>query len=162
MEYKKLCIYCTLLVLFSCAEEIDPVRAFEKGDYASALPIWKLRAEQNDLQAKNFLGIHYLLGLGVNRDFVLARKWYKKAATAGHPDAQRNLGMMYESGHGLPRDFENAYIWLYAAYRQGHPRAAASLQSMVTKLSPNNKILLRKKAREYIMEDVLGADADDF
>ncbi len=162
MEFKKLFVVCAFLILFSCAEEIDPVLAFEKGDYASAFPIWKLRAEQNDLESQNFLGIHYLLGLGVKRDFVLARKWYKKAAIAGHPDAQRNLGMMYESGHGLARDFENAYIWLYAAYRQGHPRAAASLQSLVTKLSPNNKIVLRKKAREYIMEDVLGADADDF
>ena len=39
---------------------------------------------------------------------------------------------------------------------------AASLQSLVTKLSPNNKIVLRKKAKKYIVEDVLGSDADDF
>jgi len=105
MEFKKLFVVCAFLILFSCAEEIDPVLAFEKGDYARAFPIWKLRAEQNDLESQNFLGIHYLLGLGVKRDIVLARKWYKKAAIAGHPDAQRNLGMMYESGHGLARDF---------------------------------------------------------
>ena len=162
MGYKKLFVVCIILILSSCAEETDPRVAFEKGDYASAFPIWKLRAEQNDLEAQNFLGIHYLLGLGVKRDFVLAKRWYEKAAIAGHPDAQRNLGMMYESGHGLARDFENAYIWLYAAYRQGHPRAAANLQTLVTKLSPNNKIVLRKKAREYIMVDALAADADDF
>jgi uncharacterized protein len=162
MEFRKLFVYCAFFMLISCAEEIDPRIAFEKGDYASAFPIWKLRAEQNDLEAQNFLGIHYLLGLGVKSDFLLARKWYEKAAIAGHPDAQRNLGMMYESGHGVQRDFENAYIWLYAAYRQGHPRAAASLETLVTKLSPNNKIVLRRKAREYIMEDVLEADANDF
>ncbi len=162
MEFKKLFICCALLVLLSCGEEIDPKIAFQKGDYASALPIWKLRVEQNDLEAQNFLGIHYLLGLGVKRDFSQAKKWYERAAIAGHPDAQRNLGMMYESGRGLARDFEEAYIWLYAAYRQGHPRAAASLQSLVAKLSPNSKILLRKKARKYIKKDVLGADADDF
>ncbi len=69
---------------------------------------------------------------------------------------------MYEAGHGVPRDFENAFIWLYAAYRQGHPRAAASLQTLVTKLSPNNKIVLRKKAKIYIVQDVLESDADDF
>jgi len=92
----------------------------------------------------------------------LAKKWYEKAAKSGHPDAQRNLGVMYESGHGLARDFENAYIWLYAAHRQGHPRAAATLQSLVSKLSPNNKMILRKKAREYIVEDVLGPEAGDF
>ena len=162
MKYKAIFLYCSLLVLFSCAEEINPKLAFEKGDYAKAFSIWKVRAEQNDQEAQNFLGIHYLLGLGVKRNFVLARKWYEKAARSGHPDAQRNLGVMYESGHGLARDFENAYIWLYAAHRQGHPRAAATLQSLVSKLSPNNKMVLRKKAREYIVEDVLGPDAGDF
>jgi len=162
MKYKAIFLYCSLLVLFSCAEEIDPKLAFEKGDYAKAFSIWKVRAEQDDQEAQNFLGIHYLLGLGVKRNFVLARKWYEKAAKSGHPDAQRNLGVMYESGHGLARDFENAYIWLYAAHRQGHPRAAATLQSLVSKLSPNNKMVLRKKAREYIVEDVLGSDAGDF
>lgn len=162
MKYKAIFIYCSLLVLFSCAEEVDPRIAFEKGDYAKAFSIWKVRAEQDNQEAQNFLGIHYLLGLGVKRNYGLAKKWYEKAAKNGHPDAQRNLGVMYESGHGLTRDFENAYIWLYAAYRQGHPRAAATLQSLVTKLSPNNKIILRKKAREYIVEDVLGPDAADF
>jgi len=162
MKYKAIFLYCSLLVLFSCAEEIDPRVAFEKGDYAKAFSIWKIKAEQDDQEAQNFLGIHYLLGLGVKRNFVLARKWYEKAAKSGHPDAQRNLGVMYESGHGLARDFENAYIWLYAAHRQGHPRAAATLQSLVSKLSPNNKMVLRKQAREYIVEDVLGSDASDF
>lgn len=163
MKYKAIFIYCSLLVLFSCAEDVDPRIAFEKGDYAKAFSIWKVRAEQQDDQeAQNFLGIHYLLGLGVRRNYGLAKKWYEKAAQSGHPDAQRNLGVMYESGHGMVRDFENAYIWLYAAHRQGHPRAAATLQSLVSKLSPNNKIILRKKAREYIVEDVLGPDAADF
>lgn len=162
MKYKAIILYCSLLVLFSCAEEVDPRLFFEKGDYAKAFPIWKVRAERDDQEAQNFLGIHYLLGLGVKRNYVLAKKWYEKAAKSGHPDAQRNLGVMYESGHGLARDFENAYIWLYAAHRQGHPRAAATLQSLVSKLSPNNKMILRKKAREYIVEDVLGPDAGDF
>ena len=162
MKYKAIFLYCSLLVLFSCAEEVDPRLSFEKGDYAKAFPIWKVRAEQDDQEAQNYLGIHYLLGLGVKRNFVLAKKWYEKAAKSGHSDAQRNLGVMYESGHGLTRDLESAYIWLYAAYRQGHPRAAATLQSLVTKLSPNNKIILRKKARKYIVEDVLGPDAGDF
>ena len=162
MKYKAIFLYCSLLVLFSCAEEVDPRLSFEKGDYAKAFPIWKVRAEQDDQEAQNYLGIHYLLGLGVKRNFVLAKKWYEKAAKSGHSDAQRNLGVMYESGHGLTRDLESAYIWLYAAYRQGHPRAAATLQSLVTKLSPNNKIALRKKARKYIVEDVLGPEAGDF
>ncbi len=162
MNYKNLFLYCLILALFSCTQETDPRIAFEKGDYATAIPIWKVRAEQGDLEAQNFLGIHYQLGLGVRRDFVLAKKWYEKSARSGYPDAQRNLGLMYESGQGLPRDFENAFIWLYAAHRQGHPRAAASLLSLVSKLSPNSKLVLKTKAKKYIVKDVLGPDAKDF
>lgn len=162
MGYKKLFLCCVLFSLFSCTQEIDPRIAFEKGDYAKALSVWKIRAEQNDLEAQNFMGIHYQLGLGVRRDFALAKKWYEKAASSGYPDAQRNLGLMYESGQGLPRDFENAFIWLYAAHRQGHPRAAASLLSLVSKLSPNSKLVLKTRARKYIVKDVLGPDAKDF
>lgn len=164
MNCKKLSIYCSLLILFSCAEEIDPELAFKKGDYASAFPIWKARAENGDLDAQNFLGVHYLLALGVKRDFVLAKKWYEKAAIKGHPDAQRNLGLMYESGHGMPRDFENAFIWFYAAHRQGHPRAGPSLEALAatTKLTSNNQIVLKKNARKYIINEVLGIEDGDY
>jgi len=164
MNYKKLFVYFSLFFLFSCAEEVDPKVAFEKGDYASAFPIWKLRAEANDQEAQNFLGIHYMLSLGVKRDFALARKWYEMAATSGYPDAQRNLGLMYESGHGIPRDFEKAFIWLYAAHRQGHPRAGASLEALaaMTKLTPNNQIVLKKKAKKYIINEVLGSEDGDY
>lgn len=164
MNCKKIFIYFSFLLLFSCAKEVDPKIAFEKGNYASAFPIWKIRAEQGNLEAQNFLGIHYFLGLGVKKDFTLAKKWYEKAAIKGHPDAQRNLGLLYESGHGSPRDFENAFIWFYAAHRQGHPRAGASLEALVgmNKLTPNNQIVLKRKARKYIINEVLGTEDGDY
>ena len=164
MSHKKLFIYFLLFFLFSCADEIDPKIAFDKGDYASAFPVWKLRAEANDLEAQNYLGIHYMLGLGVKRDFGLAMKWYETAAKNGYPDAQRNLGLMYESGLGTPRDFEKAFIWFYAAHRQGHPRAGASLEALaaMTKLTPNNQIVLKKKAKEYIINEVLETENVDY
>jgi TPR repeat protein len=164
MEFKTSIVLCVVLILFSCAEEVDPKQAFDKGDYATAFSIWKQRAEQNDLEAQNFLGIHYQFGLAVKRDYTLAKKWYEKAAISGHPDAQRNLGFMYESGHGMPRDFENAFIWFYAAHRQGHPRAGPSLEALsaMTKLTPNNQIVLKRKARKYIKNEVLGVEDGDY
>ncbi len=158
MRYNKFIICCFLFIGCSCTEDVDPKLAFEQGDYERVFPIWQRRASENDLDAQNFLGTHYLLGLGVKRDFALARKWYEKAARDGHPDAQRNLGLMYEAGHGLPRNFEQAYLWLYAAHRQGHPRASATIPSLVIKLSPNNMVLLRGEARQYIFNDVRGED----
>ena len=73
-------IFLSLFFFIACSKETDPKVYFETGRYEEALPMWKLLAEQNDLEAQNFLGIHYMLGLGVKRDFGLAKKWFLKSA----------------------------------------------------------------------------------
>ena len=49
------------------------------------------QATKGDTEAQNYLGIHYSLGLSVERDYKKAHEWYKKAAKAGNPYAQRNV-----------------------------------------------------------------------
>lgn len=151
-------------LLSACTDGVDPRVAFEKGDYQKALPIWHMMVEQGDLDAQNFLATHYQFGLGIKQDFSLARSWYTKAATDGHPDAQKNLGSMYESGTGIPQNFEQAFIWFYAAHRQGHQKASVSLKRIVAmnKLTPNHQLILKEKAREYILNDVLGVSNSDY
>lgn len=156
-------IFFVLSTLLACSEQSDPELAFKNGNYEVAFEIWKKRAEDGQPEAQNFLGTHYLFGLGIKKDIEHARYWYEKAAKHGHPDAQRNLGSMYESGLGsVAPDFEQAFIWFYAAHRQGHPLAGPSLDALVNKLTPNNKIVLKKQAREYIVNEVLGAEDDDY
>lgn len=164
MKAEKLLISWALALLVSCAET-DPESAFKRGNYAAAAVIWEARAKQDDADAQNHLGTHYLLGMGVERDYSAAKYWYEKAAKQGHPDAQRNLGSMYEAGHGsYAPDIEQAFIWYYAAHRQGHSLAGPSLEAIagMTKLTPNNQIVLKKKAREYIVNEVLGPQDNDY
>lgn len=165
MIKKLLIIYSILFILCACNKEIDPHLAFKQGDYEDAFAIWKIRAIKNDLEAQNALGTHYLLGLGVKKDINLAKQWYQKAAELGHPDAQRNLGSMYESGRiNNSRDFEKAFLWFYAAHRQGHLYAGNSLKilSATTKLSPNNQLILKKKAQKYIVNETLSVSDNDY
>lgn len=136
--------------------------AFEKGQYETALRLWRELADHGDPEAQNYLGIQYYLGLGVDRDYRLAQQWYELAATNGYANAQRNLGQLYESGKLGARDFEMAYIWLFAAYQQGNSHAGNTLATLVNKLSPNNKRLLKKKARQYILNDVADPEDDDY
>ena len=114
------------------------------------------------MEAQNFMGIHYFLGLGVKRNFLLARQWYEKAAKQGYPDAQRNLGLMYEAGYNLPRDFESAFLWLYAAHRQGNQRANVALSNLMPKLSVNQIMIQREKANKFIIHDVLGEETNGY
>ncbi len=61
----------------------------------------------------------YYWGHDVQRDLVLAAKWYRKAADRGHVQAQHSLGIAYADGAGVPRDEVEGMRWLRRAAIQG-------------------------------------------
>src|ERR1017187_7820115 len=80
--------------------------------YATGLTLLCARAEQTDAARKHFLdyqaeagqgnakaqcdlGICYMSGLGVGKDYVEAVKWFRKAADQNHAKAQALLGASY-------------------------------------------------------------------
>lgn len=92
--------------------------AFEaslKGDYATALRIYRPLAEQGNAKAQNILGGMYLVGNGVLQDYVQAAFWYYRAAEQGEPSAQENLAHCYWLGQGVPQDFVQAHKWFNLA-----------------------------------------------
>ena len=58
-------------------------RAYQSGDYETALREWKPLAEQGDAVAQNNFGFMYSEGLGVPQDYMESWKWYRKAAEQG-------------------------------------------------------------------------------
>ena len=100
-----------LLLTFSVsiADDFDEgLSAYHKGDYQTAMKIWKPLAEQGDASAQSNLGLMYDLGEGVPQDDKQAVKWYRLAAEQGDAEAQFNLGVMYYSGYGVPKDDKEA------------------------------------------------------
>ncbi|MDX1518905.1 MAG: tetratricopeptide repeat protein [Gammaproteobacteria bacterium] len=136
----------------SCSSDHDPVDVFNRGDYETAYKLWQPLASRGDLDALNYLGIHYYIGLGVNRDYRKAAGYFRKAAEAGHPDAQYNLGIMYENGQYVSQDFTTAYVWLYAAHMQGNPHAQEHMKRLSGehKLLPNQITHAQKLSLPYI------------
>ena len=102
----------------------DGQAAYQKGDYATALKIYRPLAEQGNASAQTALGVIYEHGQGVPQDFVQAVIWYNEAAYQGDPDAQSNLGAMYANGWGVPQDYAQAVVW----YRQAGERWNAGAQ----------------------------------
>ena len=95
------------------------IEAWQQGNPAKAVAIWRALAEQGDNDAAFNLGQAYRLGRGVNADSGAAQKWFQRAARAGHLDAQVSLGLLlFDSG-----DRANALIWLKRAADRGEPRA---------------------------------------
>ncbi len=77
--------------------------AYQRGDYATALRIFRQLADQGNARAQFVLGYMYSKGQGVPRDYAEAVRWYRKAADQNHAIAQYNLWAMYHTGQGVTR-----------------------------------------------------------
>ena len=80
----------------------DANDAYFKGEYELALQKFKLLAEKKDPHAEYSLGVMYLNGHGVTKDYNEAIRWFRLSAEQDFPQAQlftdvinedRNLGL---------------------------------------------------------------------
>jgi tetratricopeptide (TPR) repeat protein len=69
----------------------EAVNYYGKKEYDKALPLFKQTAEQNNVDAQNYLGVIYLCGLGVVKDNQKAVEWYRKAAEQGNVEVKARL-----------------------------------------------------------------------
>jgi TPR repeat protein len=95
------------------------IDAWQKGDTAGAVAIWRPLADKGDADAAFNLGQAYRLGKGVPLDLAQAQGWLERAARKGHVDAQATLGLLlFQNGNRV-----TAMRWLKAAAEAGEPRA---------------------------------------
>jgi TPR repeat protein len=62
----------------------------------------------------------YEYGEGVEQNYILAAKWYRKAADhvpnlGGAGQGRNNLGLLYMEGLGVPKNYVQAYMWFKLA-----------------------------------------------
>jgi len=103
--------------------------AVKKGDYQTALKLWRPLADQGDARAQYNLGLMYRNENDIQNN-VEAAKWFRKAAENGDVKAQHNLGMMYTKGDGVEQDYAEAVKWYRKAADQGGLRSQYSLGVM--------------------------------
>ncbi len=158
-RFRLILLALTISLLVSCTEN-NPEQAFRNGDYERAIELWKPLAENGDLNAAYYLGIHYYLGLGVKKNHTLARQWYEKAAVKGHLSAQLSLGTMYQDGDTVPQNFTTAYMWYYASAIQGNAVAPKKMNILFRekKLLPNQIHHAEVMARPYILSPTIQPD----
>ncbi len=117
--------------------------AYQRGDYETALKLWRPLAAQGNAFAQSNLGFMYDSGQGVPRDLSEAAKWYRLAAEQGNPRAQSNLGSMYAAGEGVPQDNVQAYVWASlaasrfpASAKEDREQAAANRDHVASLMTP--------------------------
>jgi TPR repeat protein len=108
--------------------------AFNTGDYAMALRMWRPLAENGEARAQAGIGFMYHRGLGVAVDDREAALWLTRAAVQGQAEGELMLGMLFYYGRGVPQSYVRAYAWCDLAESAGNADATlcrdAALESM--------------------------------
>ena len=121
----------------------DASAAYERGDYATALRLYRPLAENGDPDAQINLANMYFDGNGVLQDYAESVKWYMAAADQGSADARIALGFLYEYGEAVPQDYVQAYKWFDLAGSRVYRDTLAS------KMMPAQIAEAQKFAREW-------------
>ncbi len=127
---------CALAALLILTAQIRPAgagdgrKAFERGDYAAALQVWRPYAEQGSARAQYNISMMFENGLGVQQDARLALGWLTRAAEGGHPLAQKRLARMYDRGGEVRKDLKTAHKWYLSSARSGDSRSQRRLGFM--------------------------------
>ena len=157
------------------AQDFDEgLKAYDAGDYDTAVREWEPLAEQGNVEAQYNLGLMYYNGQGLTQNSAKAVKWYRLAAEQAYADAQLNLGAMYRNGQGVPEDFVRAAKWYRLAAEQGNAIAQDNLgvlyyfgdgvpqnnliAYMWTNLASQNGAPDAKTRRDFIAEEMTKSD----
>jgi TPR repeat protein len=69
----------------------DGMAAYNRGDYAPAIRLFRPLAEQGNAKAQKVLGVMFRKGEGVPKNAVRARMWFSLAAKQGEAGARAGL-----------------------------------------------------------------------
>lgn len=94
-------------------------RAYERGDFETALEEFSVLAHQGEHVPQFILGTMYSRGQGVPKNAEAAIKWLTLAAEQGLASAQNELGVIYKEGKGVPQNDRMAIKWASLAAKQG-------------------------------------------
>ena len=148
-------ITTTIILVLSFAVPVvagpsdDALDAFVNRDYATALRLFRLAADQGDANGPFMLGVMYATGQGIPQNYAEAVKWYHLATDQGSADAQYNLGGMYATGQGVQQDYVSAYMWLSLSATLGEQGAIKSRDLVAQRMTPAQIAEAQKLARDW-------------
>ena len=122
----------------SNSDEVEQAyrRACDKGSRVGCLSIMssldysKKLADEGNVIEQHRLGVMYLEGDGVDRNYEKAFNYLLKAAKQGNGNAQSAIAGMYFDGKGIQRDEEEALFWSNKACSNGDEVACTNYKTV--------------------------------
>lgn len=96
-------------------------------DYAKALDIYLIAAEEGHAPAQAQVGYIYQNALGVAADYGKAMEWNNRAAQQGNAQGQAQIGYLYQNGLGVTQNLDEAGRWYTRAVEGGSEWAASKM-----------------------------------
>lgn len=126
------------------------VDCIRHGQFEEAADHLKMSTNTNNASACYNLALLYEHGLGVEKDFLMAKKLYQMAGEWGHEGALYNLGVFFAQGiGGTKRSFRQAKMCFEKAARLGD---AAAIEAL-TLLQPSLKRKVSSEPEDFIDYD---------
>lgn len=76
-------------------------------------------AKTGNEEAQLYLGLFYLFGIHIHRNYDKAAMWLGKSARQGNETAQYYYGVCYSNGLGVDQDLDEAIKWVRKSVRNG-------------------------------------------
>lgn len=111
----------------TCLKGLEQIN---RGNFQEALPFIEAAAQAHYSDAEATLGLMYVNGDGVARDYARARFWFERAAAAGHAQGLYELGVLYRNGEGVPVNRQAAKMLFERAAQAGFATAARELAKL--------------------------------
>jgi TPR repeat protein len=120
--------------LFKMAnEQSDALKAYNQGDFVTAMRVFRPLAEKGQPLAEYILGLMYANAQGVPENYPEALTWLQKAGEQGESKAQFAVGVIHFKGLGMPRNYAEAFKWYRRAADHGLAVAQYNLGAMYAK-----------------------------
>ena len=100
----------------------------------------KAKADEGEIDAMVQLGMSYLYGYGVEKDYVQAFIYLQDAAIRNDGEAQLHLGKMYENGWGIKKDPWTAYSLYRRSYKEKTEGSRKALGNILDILADNIQV----------------------
>ncbi|MEM7619652.1 MAG: peptidoglycan-binding protein [Pseudomonadota bacterium] len=89
-------------------------------------------AANGDAKAQYKVGMRFIDGKSIERDYESALRWLKLSALQGYPQAQFHLAALYEHGKGVAKNWNQAKTWYQRAANNGNIKAMHNLGAIHT------------------------------
>eukprot|EP01135_Chromosphaera_perkinsii_P002976 Nk52_evm87s230 gene=Nk52_evmTU87s230 len=103
---------------------------YQSGEFEKAFKYFKQSTDLNHLPAHCNVGLCYLHGTGVAKDWESASVWFRAAAVLKDPLGMFYVGLCYETGIGVHEDSGLAALWYGKAAQAGVPEAQYYMANM--------------------------------